>query len=116
MWSLIKSKAGYLVALAVFLLMLLLVLYIVAKNTDAYDEAARFVSEDARIVASIGTVQKTSLKFWDGFEFTGNNANFSIEATSEKGTFVVDVHVRRVGGAWRVDTAEIRGRDGGLTS
>jgi len=64
MWSLIKPKVRHLMALAVFLPLMLLVLYLVTKKTDAYEEAARFVAEDARLSASIGTVQKTDFKFW----------------------------------------------------
>jgi hypothetical protein len=115
MWPLIRPKARHLVALAVFLPLLLLGLYLVTKNTDAYEEAARFVEQDARVAASIGTVKKTDFKFWEGFEFTGNNANFSVKATSDRGTFVVDVRLRCVAGAWRVEAADIRGQGGTLT-
>lgn len=114
MWPLIKPKARHFVALAVFLPLLLLTLYFVAKNTDAYEEAERFVAQDARVAASIGNVKKIDFRFWEGFEFTGSNANFSIEATSDKGTFIVDVRVRSVAGAWRVEAADIRARDGTL--
>ena len=109
MWSLIQPKARHFIALAVFLPLLVLVLYLVAKNTDAYDEAARFVAKDVRVVAVIGAVQKTDLKFWKEFEFTGSNANFSIEAKSSQGTFVVDVRLHCVAGVWRVKAADIYG-------
>jgi len=108
MWPLIKPKARHLVALVLFLPLLLLTLYSVTKNTDAYEEAARFVAQDVRVAASIGQVKKTDFEFWKGFEFTGSNANFSIEATSEKGTFIVDVRLRHVAGTWRVEAADIR--------
>ncbi len=107
MWSLIRPKARHLVALAVFLPLLLLTIYLVTTNTDAYAEAARFVTQDARVTAAIGAVQKSDFKFWDGFEFTGNTANFSIEATSDKGKFVVNVRLRCIAGIWRVETADI---------
>lgn len=115
MWPLIKPKARHLVALAVFLPLLLLGLYIVTKNTDAYEEAARFVAEDDRVAASIGIVKKTDFRFWEGFEFTGRNAHFSIGATSDKGTFVVDVYLHSVAGEWNVEAANIREHDDTLT-
>lgn len=112
MWSLIKPKARHLVALAVFLPLLLSTLYVVTKNTDAYEEAVRFVAQDTRVAASIGKVKKTDFKFWEGFEFTGSKANFSIEASSEKGTFIVDVRLHSAADVWHVESADIRGSDG----
>lgn len=108
MWALIKPKPRHLVALAVVLPLLLLTLYLVTKNTAAYEEAERFVSTDARIVDSIGRVSRVEFKFWKGFEFTGSDATFSFEATSEKGAFTVDVRLRCVAGKWRVETVDIR--------
>lgn len=101
--------------MAIFLPLLLITLYLTTKNTDAYEAAARFVATDARIAASIGPVAKTSFKFWDGFEFTGSDANFSLDATTDKGKFVVEVHLRYLAGTWRVETADIRARDGTQT-
>lgn len=102
-------------ALAVFLPLLLLAIYLVAKNTNAYKEAVRFVEQDARVAGSIGKVQKTDFKFWSGFEFTSSNAHFSIEVTSDKGVFVVDVYLSCVAGIWHVRAADIRARDDSLT-
>lgn len=115
MWPLVKPKARHIVALALFLPLLLLTLYLVAKNTDAYEEAERFVARDIRVATSVGQVKKTNFKFWEGFEFTGSNANFSIEATSEKDVFIIDVRLRCVAGTWRVEAADIRARDGTQT-
>lgn len=96
--------------MAIFVPSLLITLYLTTKNTDAYEAAERFVATDARIAASIGSVTKTSFKFWDGFEFTGSDANFSLGATTDKGEFVVEVRLHCVAGSWRVDTADIRAR------
>ncbi len=112
MWPLIKPKARHLLVLALFLPLLLLTLYVVTRNTDAYEEAERFVAQDARVVASIGRVTKTDFKFWEGFEFTGSNANFSIEAMTEEGTFIVDVRLRCSAGTWRLEMADILAHDG----
>jgi hypothetical protein len=88
MWSLIRPRARHLVALAARLTSLLLLLYIVTKNAVACKEAARFVATDARVAGSIGPVQKTDFRFWEGFELTGNAASRPIEATSDKGASV----------------------------
>lgn len=116
MWPLIKPKARHLVALAIFLPSLLLTLYLITINSEDYEQAERFVAQDARVAASIGQVKKTDFKFWSGFESAtsggGGHASYSFEATTDKGVFTIDVHLRRASGKWRVEAADIRGRDG----
>lgn len=116
MWALIKPKPRHIVALAIFLPLLLLMLYLVTINSEDYEEAERFVSQDTRVAASIGRVQKTDFKFWSGFESAtsggGGHASYVFEATTDKGIFTVDVRLRRASGTWRMEAANIRGRDG----
>ena len=119
MWPLIKPKVRHLVALAIFLPSLLVMLYLVTINSEDYEEAERFVAQDARVAASIGHVKKTDFKFWSGFESAtsggGGHANYSFEATTDQGVFTIEVHLRRASGTWRVEAADVRARDGTQT-
>ena len=93
----------------------LLALYLGARHTDAYGRAVRFVSRDARVTSLIGAVDKVGFRFWHGFTYTGDQAAFSFDATSRKGAFIIDVRLRHRPGAWRVEDADIRTRDGSET-
>jgi hypothetical protein len=112
MWALIRPKARHVVTLAIVLPLLLLTLYFVTKSTEAYEEAERFVSADARVVDAIGRISRVEFKFWEGFEFTGSEANFSYEVMSEKGAFTIEVHLRKTSGKWHTETASIRAQNG----
>ena len=105
-WIKLMPKFRHVMSLTIFLVLFLLVLYFVTKKTDAYIEASRYIANDRQIAETIGDVNKTDFKFLNGFEFNGNDANFSIEATSNKGVFVFEVRLRRVTGEWIVVSAE----------
>lgn len=108
MWSMMKPKIRHLLGVSVFLPLTLLLLYSVTQNTPAYNEASRFVQTDAATSRQIGRVIETKFNFWDGFAFTGSNANFSIEAIGEKGRCTVDVSLIHVNGKWHVESSAIR--------
>ena len=112
MWALIKPRARHVIALAIFLPLLLLTVYLVTINSEDYEEAERFISQDARVADSIGRVIKTTFEPWKGFEFGGGKASYSFEATTDKGVFTIDVRLRRASGKWHIEDADIRGRDG----
>jgi hypothetical protein len=114
-WPLIKPKRSHVAAMTIFLLLFLISLYLVTKNTEAYEAAENFVATDARVAAAIGPVKRTDFKFWNGFEFTGSDANFSIGAVADKGEFVIEVRLHCLSGTWQVEEADIRARDGTQT-
>lgn len=100
--------------MAIFVPLLLLALYTVTKNRDDYETAERFVAHDPQVALAIGKVQQVGFKFWSGFESVGGNgghANYSFSATTAKSEFAVEVRLRCVAGAWRVETADIRALD-----
>jgi hypothetical protein len=101
--------------MAIFLLLLFLLLYVVTKNSEDYEVAEQYVVRDLRVAAVIGNVQQVSFKFWSGFESvggTGGHANYSFNATTDKGEFVVEVWLLCAEGTWRVEAANIRRHDG----
>ncbi len=116
MWRLIRPKGRHLAALAVFLSLLLTLLHVTARHTDAYQAAERFISSDARISESIGTVQAINFKFWDGFHFTsssnGGDANFTFEVVTNRGLSIVEVKLLSSSGVWRVVIADVRSSNG----
>jgi hypothetical protein len=117
MWRLIQPKGRHLVALVVFVSLLLTLLYVVTRQTDAYEAAERFVSSDARVAESVGTVTRIDFKFWEGFQFmssaNGGEANFTFEVVGSKGGIsIIEVHLRSSSGTWRVVTADIRSSEG----
>lgn len=112
MWRLIIPKRHHVVALVIFLGFLFGLLYVVARHTDPYEVAERFLMSDAHISSSIGPVTRVDLRFWDGFHFTGGDANFTFEVMGSKGVAVVEVSLRRSSGAWHVVTADVRASDG----
>jgi len=94
---------------------LLLALDLGARHSDAYGKAVHFVSRDSRISSLIGTVHRVDFRFWHGFSFIGDDADFSFRTTSGGGSYVVDVRLRRKVGAWQVHDADIRNDDGSET-
>jgi hypothetical protein len=111
-------KRRHIVALVVFSLLLLATLYFVAIFSEDYETAEQFVAHDSRVSASIGKVQRVNFKFWDGFDSVGGNggsASYSFNAITDKGEFVIEVHLRCSAGIWRVEAADIRAHDGALT-
>lgn len=116
MWRLIKPKGRHLVALVVFLSLFLALLYVVARHTDAYEAAQRFIASDARVIESVGSVTRVDFKFWEGFHFTssanGGEANFTFEVVGSKGVSIIEVHLRSSSGVWRVVIADVRSANG----
>ncbi|TFY98724.1 hypothetical protein [Ramlibacter rhizophilus] len=112
MWTLSKPKVRHLLALVIFVPLLLLTLYFVTINSDDYEEALRFVSEDARVANSIGRVSRADFKFWSGFDSGGGIAHYSFEAATETGVFGIKVRLKKISGSWRVEAADIHARDG----
>jgi hypothetical protein len=112
MWQLMIPKARHLAALVIFVPVLLFAVYLVAKNTDAYAEAERFVLRDERVAQSIGNVEKVEFKFWRGFEFGSDDTNFAFQARTNKGVFDLVVRLRSAGQVWRVDSVNISGPNG----
>lgn len=119
MWRLMLPKARHVVALAVFLVLLLALLYVVARHTDPYEAAERFLMSDARVSAAVGPVKQIDFKFWDGFHFisssNGGEANFTFEVTGGKGVSTIEVHLRSSSGTWHVVTADVRAPGGVAT-
>lgn len=112
MWSLIIPKRRHVIALVVFLVLFLPLLYVVARHTEPYDTAEQFLLSDSRIASSVGPVSQINFRFWDGFHFTGGDAAFTFEVTGSKGTSIVELHLRSASGVWRVVTADVCAPDG----
>lgn len=112
MWRLVVPKARHVVALIVFVSLLLPLLYMATRHTDPYEAAERFLSSDVRVVESVGSVTRIDFKFWDGFHFNGEEANFTFEVTGSKGASVIEVSLRRSSGVWRVVTTEVLSAEG----
>lgn len=116
MWRLMLPKARHVGTLVVFLSLLLAVLYVVARHTDPYEAAERFLLSDVRVSAAVGSVNRVDFKFWEGFHFAsssnGGEANFTFEVAGSRGSSVVDVHLRSASGVWRVVTADLRAPGG----
>lgn len=108
-------KPRHIVMLALSPLIVLLSIDLGIRHTDAYGQAALFVSRDARVAALTGTVDRADFRFWHGFTYVGDRAGFSFTAMSGKRAFIVDVRLHRWPGAWRVRDADIRGPDGSET-
>ena len=105
-------RRKHLVILALSVPVLLLMLYLGARHSDAYGKAKRFVSRDSRISSLIGPVHRVDFRFWRGFSVTGHDADFTFLATGGGGSYIVDVRLRHRHGAWRVHDADIRTGDG----
>jgi len=116
MWRLTMPKARHFIALAVFVPSLLILLYVVERNSDSYEAAERFLATDVRVVASVGSVTRIDFKFWEGFEVVGSSnggtARYTFEVTGSKGVSIVEVILRSSLGVWRVVTADVRTSDG----
>lgn len=115
MWSLIVPRRRHVVALIIFLALFLPLLYVVARHTEPYETAERFLLSDSRISSSVGPVSRVEFRFWDGFHFTGGDATFAFEVTGSKGTSIIELHLRSSSGVWRVVTADVRTLDGSTT-
>ncbi len=112
MWSLIIPKRRHVVALIIFLALFLPLLYTVARHTEPYETAEQFLLSDDRVASSVGPVDRIDFRFWEGFHFTGGDANFTFEVTGSKGTSIIEMHLRNSSGVWRVVTADVRASDG----
>jgi len=108
MWSLILPKKRHVIALFLFLPLFLSVLYIVTKNNPAYIAAETYISEDMRISDSIGNTKRIDFNFWEGFNYTGSEANFLFKVFSEKGIYTIEVNLGKTSGLWYVKSSEIR--------
>jgi hypothetical protein len=101
--------------MALVTLMLLLTLYAITTRSEDFIVAEQFVAEDARVSQAIGRVSHVGFRFWSGFESVGGSggtAQYSFDAATDKGIIVVQVRLHRVGGAWRVQSADFRDRNG----
>ena len=96
------------IALVVILPLFLLTLYLVTKNNAAYIAAERYISEDIRIIDSIGHAKRIEFNFWEGFNYTGSDANFVFNVVSEKGAYTVEINLGKASGIWHVKTSVIR--------
>lgn len=112
MWSLILPKPRHLVALVVFVPLMLGVLYFFTRTTEPYEAAEHFLRSDARIASAVGPVTQVNFKIWEGFHFTGGEANFTFEVAGSKGESVVALQLQRSAGTWRVIAADVRAADG----
>lgn len=101
-------KKRHVIALLVYLPLFLLVLYLVTKNNPAYIAAEHYISEDIRMIDSIGHSKRIEFNFWEGFNYTGNEANFVFNVISEKGTYTIEINLGKTSGIWHVKTSEIR--------
>lgn len=116
MWRLMVPKARHVIALAVFTLLLLALLFVVERNSDPYEAAERFLSSDVRVAAAVGPVTRIKFKFWAGFDVVsssnGGVANYTFEVTGSKGVSMIEVHLRSSSGVWQVVTADVRSSEG----
>ena len=53
MWRLMMPKPRHLIVMAIFVSLLLLLLYAVTRHTDPYEAAERFLVSDSRVTASV---------------------------------------------------------------
>lgn len=117
-WSLVKPKIRHIVALVIFLLLMLSILYVVVTNNDSYQEAYRFIVNDSRVATELGEVKRVDFEFWHDFEFSsfGNNghADYSFSVTTKNGVFHVETQLQIISGIWKVTAANIRLTDGRL--
>lgn len=116
--SRLLPKRSHWAAMTIITSLLLLTIYVITKNSEDYTTAERFVEQDIRIAAAIGKPQQVSFMFWSGFESSGGiggHAEYTFNATTDNGVFVVKVSLRNTAGAWRVNSVDIRGRRGILT-
>lgn len=102
-------------ALALLLPIMLVLLDLWVKGTDAYGRAARFVIQDARVADLTGKVNRIDFLFWHGFSYIGDDADFTFQAISGKSAYIVDVDLRHIVGKWRVREVDISPLDGGDT-
>lgn len=116
MWRLTVPKTRHIVALIAFFSLLLSMVYAVARYSDSYEAAERFLSSDARVTAVVGPVTHVGFKFWYGFHIisssNGGEANFTYEVTGSKGVAIIEVHLRSTAGVWQVVTARAKSSDG----
>lgn len=112
MWKLIALRFKNLLVLAIFVPILLSVLYLTVTRDQGYLESELFVRQDDRLALEIGSVKKVNFKFWNGFEFSGSNGNFIFEVATERGIFIVDVRIRQFSGVWHVVSADFRDAKG----
>src|SRR5258708_22060979 len=111
-WWIVRPKARHLIAFAAFVLLLIPTVYLVARNTDPYEEAERFISTDRRVGDLVGPITKADFAFWDGFDFDGSTAVFSFHVIGAKGDFIVTTHLTSNAGRWRVSSVDIHPETG----
>jgi hypothetical protein len=110
-----KPKRRHIIAFLLFTFLLFGALYVVTINGDDFQVAEGFVTRNPKLLQSIGQVRRVKFRYWDGFESVDGNgglANYSFDAVTNGGTFLIQVHLRCESGMWHVQDADIFGPDG----
>jgi len=108
--ALFIPKRQALIGLAIFFPLLLLAIFIIAKNSYEYEVTEQFIAHDPQVAAIIGKVQQVNFKYWKGFESVdgnGGHAKFWFSATTEKGKFTILIYLRNCSEEWLVETVDI---------
>ena len=105
------------IAFIIFMCVLYGSIDLVVKNSDDYEVAVNFVTQDARVAATIGEIRKIRFNFF-GFETVGGpggHANYSFYVATTSGEFVINVKLRFTAGWWRVKEVDIVSENGKQT-
>ncbi len=108
MWPLNQIKLRHIIAFAVFVAITVPLLYFVTVNSNEYKEAVRFITNDPKLADSIGKVRSITLRFWDGYESSGYSAYYTFGVISDRGKFIVDIHLREIHDKWTVEKVNVR--------
>jgi hypothetical protein len=108
-------KRRHFIAMAIFIPLLLFIIYLSVKNSLEYKVAEQFVAHDPQVTNIIGKVHHTDFKFWSGFESidgNGGHAKFRFNAVTDQGVFTVQVYLICSAEKWQVKAVDIYTRNG----
>lgn len=99
-------KLRHLVTFGILLVTILIGLYYVTIQSDAYQEAEHFALTSSEVAHLTGPISEASLKFWSGFHVassgSGGDASFVFSVKGEKEEAILDVRLVRTANSWNV--------------
>ena len=102
----LRFKLRHLVIVGILLVVLLIGLYYVTIQSDAYQEAEHFALTSSEVAQIAGPISEASLKFWSGFHVassgSGGDASFVFSLKGEKEESILDVRPIRTANSWTV--------------
>jgi hypothetical protein len=99
-------KRHHLVIVAVLLVTLLVGVYFILIQSEAYEEAQHFALTDPEVRNLTGSISEVNLRFWSGAHVTysgsGGEASFVLSVKGEKEEAILDVRMTRTANSWNV--------------